>query len=140
MMIRALKILVLFAAGLLYTIHGVVYHHHHNGQVCFVSDHCTTENHETTDSGDHSHDNNKDGICILNQEMFPPPQQFRSVPEGGDDLPFNDRFFLTDNAFPAHPALIFLPDIPLIPGFEGHLQIPAPFGSSLNGLRAPPQS
>lgn len=138
--IRNIGNLFLFLAGIVFAIHIVVPHHHHNEQICLGGSFCHSDvfphNHHS-DSANHQHAGDTANNCIL-QQTFTLPVNHGKDDIGCDlDCPDNHShdytlillFSNSEQPVPVITAVVSPPD------FDSGWQDFIPTSS---GLRAPP--
>lgn len=134
---KTFRIFLLVTAGFVFLAHGVIPHHHHEAHICFITDHCKTDENGSDDS-DHQHSHGDDGTCVLKQELTAPPQQYRLVMQAGEPVSFTDNLNLTDNTVFQEPTASQLCAVSSLLKSQDLIKPRVSHGTSVHGLRAPP--
>lgn len=129
----------LFLANIILLAHGVLPHHHHEQQVCFINTHCTGDaaihNHNSTEHS-HQHDGTDNANCILKQAVIIPSSQSRILKDCDNCIYTHSHdFFIFSNNFAFKDLQPSSLNELTVPKFSSFF---ISFVTPTLGLRAPP--
>jgi len=95
MLKRSIAIVLLVLASAVWLTHAIIPHHHHNLQVCLVTEHCQHDKNyhaHNPESNSHNHHNNSSSNCVLGQSAIV-PQTILKANSGFPESPSVDTYF-----------------------------------------------